>query len=299
MGIGPGQVGRHGVHGKVRCAHTPPFLGPGLPELRVAVGVIHSGLHADGIGIPADGNGSLAYLGDGGGSLGIIGLELGEPTVGATAHSAEHAVSGDRPTGSAARSHPQRDRPLHRQGVDAGVGDVVVTAVEIDDLFRPQAAKQFHLLLGAAAAGGEVLAQGFVLHGVPADADAQAQPPSAEDVHFGGLLGDQCGLALAQNNDGRDQLHAGRQRRHVPERYEDLVEHAVLGVAARPRLMVGGVRAQDVVVSDDVGVAQFLRCLHVIAHGDGVGTDFGLGENDPDLHLSVRHGYAPGKTGMR
>ena len=29
---------------------------------------------------------------------------------------------------------------LHRQGVDAGVGDVVVLAVEVDDLLSPQLA---------------------------------------------------------------------------------------------------------------------------------------------------------------
>ena len=282
----------------MRCAHATPLLGPGLPELGITIGVIDPRLHADGVRVASGGDRSLAHLGDGGCRLWIIGLELGEPAVGATPHSAEHAVSGDRPAGAAAGAHPQRDRPLHRQRVDAGVGYIVVAAVKIDDLFRPEPAQQFHLLLGATAAGGEVLAERFVLDGVPADANAQAQPPSAQHVHFGSLLGYQRGLALAKDDDGRDQLHAGGQGRHVAECHEDFVEHAVLGVAARPRLVVRSVRPQHVVVGDDVGVAQFLGRLHVIAHGDGVGTDFRLGENDPYLHLSVRHGYAPVNEGL-
>ena len=50
------------------------------------------------------------------------------------------------------------------RGVDAGVGDVVILAVKVDDFLRPQLAQHLDLLVAAAAAGGEIDAEGFVLH---------------------------------------------------------------------------------------------------------------------------------------
>ena len=63
-------------------------------------------------------------------------------------------------------------------------------------LFGPEPTQQFDLLGGALAPVAEVLAECLVFDGVPTDPDPQPQPSAAEQVDLGGLLGDQCGLAL-------------------------------------------------------------------------------------------------------
>ena len=42
----------------------------------------------------------------------------------------------------------------------------------------------------------EILAEGLVFDRVPADPDAQTQPPIAEDVNCSSLLGDESRLTL-------------------------------------------------------------------------------------------------------
>ena len=81
----------------------------------------------------------------------------------------------------------------------------VEAAVETDQILRPQATQHLDLLGLPRAAGLPVDAERLVFDVVPADADAEPQPPAAEDVDLGRLLGDEAGLALR-----RDQ-HAARQ----------------------------------------------------------------------------------------
>ncbi|GAA0211580.1 hypothetical protein GCM10010492_06750 [Saccharothrix mutabilis subsp. mutabilis] len=67
------------------------------------------------------------------------------------------------------------------------------------------------------------------------DAHAKPQPPAAEHVDLGHLLGHQRRLALRQHEHPGHQLHRRRHRREVPEQYEHLVERGVAGVPAPAR----------------------------------------------------------------
>src|SRR3546814_1099919 len=71
-------------------------------------------------------------------------------------------------------AEPDRDRSLHRQRVQAGLVDPVPSAVERDQILRPERAEQSDLLLDPAAAGLEVLAERLVLDRVPADSDRKS-----------------------------------------------------------------------------------------------------------------------------
>ena len=74
--------------------------------------------------------------------------------------------------------------------------------LERDVRFLPQRLHETDLLLGTFAARLEILAQPLEFNFVPADADAETEPPLAEFVEAGRLLGDQRRLAL-WGNDGR------------------------------------------------------------------------------------------------
>ena len=65
----------------------------------------------------------------------------------------------------------------------------MVCAVERHRLFGPQAPHEIDLLAQPLTAVGEGLAEGFVLDGVPAEPDTEAQTPLAEEVDLGCLLG--------------------------------------------------------------------------------------------------------------
>ena len=65
------------------------------------------------------------------------------------------------------------------------------------------------MLLDPGAAVREVLVERLVLHPVPPDAHAEAQPAAREQVELSRLLGDEHGLALRQDQDAGDQLERG------------------------------------------------------------------------------------------
>ena len=69
-----------------------------------------------------------------------------------------------------------------------------------------QPAQQRDLLVHPPPAVGERLAERLVLDGVPADADAEPEAAVGQQVDLGGLLGDERGLALGQDDDPGDQL---------------------------------------------------------------------------------------------
>ena len=79
----------------------------------------------------------------------------------------------------------------------------MVAALEGDVRLRPQRLHHLHLLLRAAAAVVKVLVQAGEFHRVPADADAQPEAAAAQHIETGGLLRDQRGLPLRQDQ------HAG------------------------------------------------------------------------------------------
>ena len=104
---------------------------------------------------------------------------------------------------------PDRDRPLNRQRVDPGGGDAVPAALEVDDRLGPEPAQHLDLLLERRPRFAEVLAERLELDVVPAEADAEPEPPAGEQVDLGGLLGDERGLPLGQDEHAGDELEPG------------------------------------------------------------------------------------------
>ena len=164
------------------------------------------------------------------------------------------------------------------------MGNLVVAAFVIDHFLRPEQAQHFNLLGGTAAPVCPILPQGLVLHLVPAHADAQPQPAAGQHIHFGGLLGDQGGLALGQDDDAGAHFNLFGNGGQIAEHHERLVEHIVLVVGAVPLGALGRVGAQHMVKDQQVFVAQGLSGLGKILDGGGVGADFGLGKDGSELH---------------
>ena len=160
-------------------------------------------------------------------------------------------------------------------------------AVESHRLLRPEAAQQFDLLGRPRAAVAEVLTKSLVLDGVPADADAQAEPATAEKIDFGRLLRDQRRLALRQDDDPGDELERSGDRGEVAIHHERLVECGVHVVGAVPTLVHPGVRADDVVIDEDVAEAELLHAFAVRAHRARVATEFRLRERHSNSHVHI------------
>lgn len=138
-------------------------------------------------------------------------------------------------------------------------------------VLRPQRPEDFELLVDPGAAPLEVFAQGDVLQRVPADADTQPEPPIREQVDMGGLLGDEGGLALRLHQDSGDELDLVRLAREVAEQRQRLVELVAVVVRSVPAALPVGVGAEDVVVREQVAVAQRLGPPGVLADGPRVG----------------------------
>ena len=135
----------------------------------------------------------------------------------------------------------------------------------------------------------KVLVEGVELYGIPAYADAKDQPASAEHVYLGGLLGDERGLPLRQDDDAGDELDPSSNGGGPTEEDKDLVEVVVYVVEeVHPDvLVVGCVRAEDVVVYYQAVEAHLLAGLDEFFGGSGVGANLGLGENYAKFHVSL------------
>ncbi len=180
---------------------------------------------------------------------------------------------------------PAGDAP---QGVDTGVVDGVPGALEADMRLGPQRLHQAHLLLRAFAAIRKIFVEADELDLVPADADAEPEAAAAQDVERGGLLGDQHGLALRQDQDlGReaDRLGAAGE---VAEQHEGIVEQILRGVAVLVLRPVGGVDPEHVVGQRQMVVAELLRRLGELARGVGLAADIDQGQRDAELHGNLR-----------
>src|SRR5262245_14066052 len=66
-----------------------------------------------------------------------VGGDIRGPAVSKARHTAQDSLWGLRVL-TAAHTKPDRDRALHRQGIQAGMGNVMPVAVEVNDLLRPQ-----------------------------------------------------------------------------------------------------------------------------------------------------------------
>ena len=102
---------------------------------------------------------------------------------------------------------PHRRMPRCRARIDTRVVDRVVHAFERDMLVFPERAHHSHLLLGSASTVVEILLQTDEFDLVPADTDAQSEPPFGQDVEACRLFSRSAQVWRS----GHDQ-HAGRQR---------------------------------------------------------------------------------------
>ena len=206
-----------------------------------------------------------------------------DPAVGETGGAADDHL--------AVSSHPHGNRPLDGQGPDAGVGHAVPLSRVGHQLPGPEKPHDLELLLHPPAAILEVLAEGLELDGVPAHADAEAQPSAREHIHLGRLLGHERRLTLGQDDDARDQLDAPRDPGTEPKEDERLVEGVLVGVRAVPASRPVGVGAHHAAEGENVRVSHRLDGLGVVADHRGILPDLRLGKDDADLHCSRRHGW--------
>src|SRR5947208_6521772 len=93
----------------------------------------------------------------------------------------------------------------------------------------PQRLHHFDLLFRAAAAIVEILVEPDELDLVPADADAEPEPAAAQRIKAGGLLGDERGLALRQDQDAGREAELRRAAGEIAEQHERIVVEAGAG----------------------------------------------------------------------
>ncbi len=154
----------------------------------------------------------------------------------------------------------------------------------------PQGAHDLDLLFRAAAAVVEVLVQADKLDLVPPDPDAEPEAPARQDVETGGLLGDQHGLALRQDQHlGREIADAGAAGQET-EQHEGIVVEI-----GRPRARLGpagaacDIGAEHVVGCGDPVIADRLRRLRELPQGRRFAADVDDRKGHAELHLHLRH----------
>src|SRR5262249_42000936 len=145
----------------------------------------------------------------------------------------------------------------------------------------------------------EILTQGLVLDGIPADTDAQPQTTATEHIDFRRLLGHQGSLTLRQDEDGRHQLQPLGNASEIAHEGQGFVEIALVGIRKLGHLrMELRISAQDVVEEADVGIPQILRGLDKVAQSYEISSKFGERDSDADVHtdLLIASAQRPGST---
>jgi hypothetical protein len=146
----------------------------------------------------------------------------------------------------------------------------------------PQLLHDLHLLLGAAAAIVEILVEPNEFDLVPADADAEPEPAAAQGIEAGGLLGDQRGLALRQDQHAGREAELWRHAGQIAEQDERVVIQAgsgAVGVGA-----TGRVGAEHVVGRLDKVVADRLGRLRIFAQHGRIAADIAQGQQASQFH---------------
>ena len=145
---------------------------------------------------------------------------------------------------------PDRHASRGRARVDAGVLDVVELALKGDVRLGPQRLHDPHLLGRTPPAVVEILVEADELDLVPADPDAEPEPPAAQHIERGRLLGNQHRLALRQDQDADGKADLLRAASQKPEQHERVVIGGG-GGADPPALVIRrGVGAEHMVGCD-------------------------------------------------
>ena len=180
---------------------------------------------------------------------------------------------------------PERNRTLKRQRVDAGVPMLVPFAGETAGRLGPELAQTGNLLLHPPGAVAEGLPQDLEFHGVPADADAQAQPAAGQEVYFRRLLGDQRRLPLREDENRGCKLEPPGRAGEEAEQGQGLVEHVVERVIGPPVLRAVGDLLHHMVDAGEMVVAERLHLLREPANNRRVRPDFRSRKCHADLHV--------------
>jgi len=181
-------------------------------------------------------------------------------------------------------AEPDRNRtPWPR--VDAGPINVIEAAVEAHERLAPELAQELDLLLLARAARPEILAQSVVLDVIPAYPYPEPQAPSGEQIDICCLPCDERGLPLRQDEDSRDELQMPRERGKVGEHHEGIMERMLFVIrTCQLRLASLVHRAENVIVGEEIVVAERFEARANPTHGVGVAAKLGLRVDGADLH---------------
>ena len=140
---------------------------------------------------------------------------------------------------------------------------------------------------------------------VKADADAEPEAPLREDLDVGGLLRDERGLTLREDDDPGDQLEDRGHAGEVGEEDERVGESGLMVVRTGEAARAVPVGADDVVVGDVMVVAGGLGGLSMRSDRDRVATQVVVRKHDADAHGNLvqsrppraGHGGEPGGGG--
>src|SRR5258708_29924491 len=89
--------------------------------------------------------------------------------------------------------------------------------------------------------------------------------------------------ALWQSDPRRYQIQPG-QRSQVAKQHQWLVKLVLLGIIATPARAMAGIGPQNMIVDNEMLIAQALHRLDILADRRGVSTDLRLGKCDANLH---------------
>jgi len=181
---------------------------------------------------------------------------------------------------------PEPDRDLAGgQRVEPGLRNAVPLPLEADRVPAPELAHERDLLFLALAPVVEVLAERLVLDRVPSGPDPQAQPAAREYIDLGCLLGHERRLTLRQDQHCGDQLDRVRHACEVAKGHEGLVKRGVLVVGAVPPAGSVPVRAEHVVVDQQVAIPEPLGRLGEVPDRRRVVSYFRLREYHAEFHV--------------
>ena len=196
-------------------------------------------------------------------------------------------------------AEPDRDAPPDRQRIDARVIDVMPAPLKFHMALGPQSLHDLHLLLRPPSPIMKILVEADELHLVPADPDPKPEPAAAEHVERGGLLGDQHGLPLSQDQHFRREADSRRAAAQEPEQDERIVEEIGRGVARAPVRPARGVHAQNMVGRGEMIVARRLRRLSEQPHRRRIAADVGQGQCDAEFHHGAPQNIIPSFSGHK
>src|SRR5262245_9619499 len=140
------------------------YINPGLHEIDPVCWALASDAHApfqgESSGVTPRCFGILMHPRDEAFAISVSG-DIRGPAVSEARHTAQDSLWGLRIL-IAAHPKPDGDRTLHRQRIQASMGNVMPLAVEVHDLLRPQGPQYGNLLGAPTSPGVEVLVQGFI-----------------------------------------------------------------------------------------------------------------------------------------